>query len=219
MAAAVSAQRATRPWGNAFVVAAAMLLALVAWRSRHVPPRATAPAGTPDLEVAKVDGLPVLDGELGDAIWQGAVARTGPLLDASGAPARPYADARIAWGLDQLSIALYAADEDIRTVGRLRDEFRITLGNVTFEVSATGELRGAPVGTRVGHDHDGTLDDPSDDDEEWALELTIPLASLDLRGRLGERLPLAVERCDTTRNGVRACSTTRPVVLVLAGPR
>lgn len=216
-------------WGNAVVVAAALALGVAAWRGRSVPaaparpavaPAAVAPAAVAsrELVVPTVDGALELDGELGDALWRGDIARTGAFLDASGAPARPYSDARVVSTRGELIIALYAADEDIRTTGPLRDLFRVTVASATFEVAATGELRGAPAGTRIGHDLDGTVDDPSDDDEEWVLELAIPLAALGVRGQAGERVAFAVERCDTTRDGHRSCSGARDV-LVLAGQR
>lgn len=169
-----------------------------------------------ELAIPNVGALPKLDGELDDAIWHLAVARTGPFLNEQGAHARPYSDARIAWGHDHLILALYAGDEDIRTSGPTKDLFRVTLGTTTFEASATGELAGAPPGTRVGHDVDGTPDNPVDDDEEWVLELVIPLRSVGLDGKPGERLAFAAERCDTTRDGVRRCGATPAMTLVLA---
>ncbi|MDB4937567.1 MAG: hypothetical protein JWP87_4539 [Labilithrix sp.] len=207
----------SKPWTNVVVAAAAVAVGVTAWtwRKEPGPPIAPAPAAVHELTVPKVDAVPELDGELDDALWHGAVARTGAFLDVSGSAARPYSDARVVWGEGRISIALYAADADIRTRGQLRDEFRVTIGAVSFGVSATGELVGAPAGTRVGHDHDGTLDDPSDDDEEWVIELTVPLSELGLRGAAGERAPFAVDRCDTNR-GLRSCSAAR-YVLVLAG--
>ena len=202
-------------WGNAVVVTAALALGLAAWRGRPAPaaPARAVVAGH-ELAVPIVDGALELDGELGDALWQGDVARTGAFLDASGAPARPYSDARVVSARGQLIVALYAADEDIQTTEPLRDVFHVTIGGATFEVSATGELRGAPAGTRIGHDLDGTVDDRSDDDEEWVIELAIPLASLGLQGRAGERVAFAVERCDTTRDGTHSCGSARAVLVL-----
>ena len=169
--------------------------------------------------VPDVGALPELDGELDDAIWQAPVARTGAFLDAHGAPARPYSDARVAWTKGYLVVALYAADEDIRTSGEAADAFRVVLGEHAFDVTASGELRGAPAGARAGHDADGTLDDPSNDDEEWVIELVVPLASLGLEGREGEHLAFSAARCDTTHDGVRRCGAARGVDLVLGGAR
>ena len=76
-----------------------------------------------ELAIPNVGELPKLDGELDDAIWHLAVARTGPFLNEQGAHARPYSDARIAWAHDHLILALYAGDEDIRTSGPTKDLF------------------------------------------------------------------------------------------------
>jgi hypothetical protein len=40
-------------------------------------------------------------------------------------------------------------------------------------------------------------------------------ASLGLKGRAGERVAFAVDRCDTTHDGTRSCSSAREA-LVLA---
>ena len=211
-----------KPWSNVVVVGAALLVGFAALRGRPATAAPAIPATSArSLVVPTVDGAFALDGELGDGIWQRAVARTGPFLGANGEAGRPYSDARLAVVRDELVVALYAADEDVRATGPQRDVFRVTVGNVTFEASATGELRGAPPGTRVGHDLDGTPDDPSDDDEEWVLELAIPLASLGLGSEndaRAVRVPFSVERCDTTRSGARSCSTVRRD-LVLRGVR
>ncbi len=203
-------------WSNSAVVAAALAVGVAALRGHPSVLGTGLGTASRELVVPNVDGAPDLDGELGDAIWRGAVARTGAFVDASGSPARPHSDARVVEARDELIVALYAADEDIRTTGPLRDVFRVTIGATTFEVSANGELRGAPPGTRLGHDLDGTPDDGADDDEEWVIELAIPLASLGLPDHAGGRAPFVVERCDTTRDGSRSCSATHATLVLTA---
>lgn len=201
------------------VVIFALAVAALAWRALPGASRHTAnvqPQAAPyDLLIPRVHALPKLDGELDDALWQGPVARTGAFLNEQGVSARPYSDARIAWGEDHIILALYAGDEDIRTSGSAKDLFRVTLGATTFEISATGALVGAPAGTRVAVDQDGTLDNSSDDDEEWVVELVIPLRSLGLEGKSGERIAFAAERCDTTHDGVRRCGAVHARSLAL----
>src|SRR5262249_7415494 len=133
----------------------------------------------PVLVVPSGETAPEIDGHLGDALWLAPVARTGAFVDDVGAPARPYSDARIARAGDYLFVALYAADEDVRTL----DSFHVTLGDATFDVRPNAELHGAPEGSRAASDLDGTLDKESDDDEEWVIELAVPLRSIGLRGR------------------------------------
>jgi len=69
---------------------------------------------------------------------------------------------------------------------------------------------------------DGTPNHPEDNDEEWVLEIAIPLESLGLNGAPGERIGLSMHRCDTTHRGKRVCGAwgeTGPHdVLVLDAP-
>jgi len=196
--------------------------------------RAHRDAPTPsvfELHVPRIKSTLVIDGELDDPAWLGRIARTGAFLGASGEEARPYSDARLVWGDGKLYVALYAADEDVRAAARaadsplsLDDAFRITFTSGgtqrILDVSATGVVTdamqiagGAPdyswqSGALVAHENDGTLDDASDDDEEWLLEIAIPLRSLGLTGAKGERIGFSVRRCDTPKGtGARVCGS------------
>jgi hypothetical protein len=172
------------------------------------------------LRVPHAPGPIVLDGDNDDPGWlrPPGPARTGAFALASGAPARPYSDARLLWGDGYLYVLLYAADDDIRT----RDDafrMRLSRGGVQFaiEVSAGGvvrdearDARGAidPTwrsGAHVSREIDGTPDDARDTDEEWSVEMAVPLASIGMRGQPGESAGFAVERCDTSSRGARVC--------------
>jgi hypothetical protein len=48
---------------------------------------------------------------------------------------------------------------------------------------------------------------PSDVSNEWIVEMAIPLTALGLKGEPGERIGLALQRCGTSRAGVRSCGT------------
>ena len=50
---------------------------------------------------------------------------------------------------------------------------------------------------------DGTMNLSSDDDEEWVIEMAIPLKALGIRGEKGERVGLTLGRCDSTHRGPR----------------
>ena len=70
----------------------------------------------------------------------------------------------------------------------------------------------------VSREIDGTLNDPRDDDEEWALEIAIPLESIGLTGEAGERVGFAIHRCDSPKHRSRTCSSwgeREPMALVL----
>jgi hypothetical protein len=184
------------------------------------------------LHVPHLPGSVVLDGDTDDPGWTASTepARTGPFLLATGAPARPYSDSRLVWGDGHLYLALYAADEDIRSrvdqmdgPVSLDDAFRLvfTRGDAEYaiDVSPTGVLAdavrngGGPrdyawnSGAHVSHEHDGTLNDPSDSDEEWVIEMAIPFESLGMAGHAGERIGFAAWRCDTPKNEPRVCAS------------
>ncbi len=185
------------------------------------------------IVVPKAKGHIVPDGEVDEDAWAGVIGRTGGFTNSDGSAARPYSDARFLWGEGKLHLVLYAADEDIR-IGDAKspkvtgdaDSFRLAFDDGklhrTLEVSALGVLleqgsrpstsspNGEPSspwrsGATLGHDLDGTPNDPRDQDEEWVIEMDVPLASLGLEGKPGEKIGMSVERCDTPKGSPRAC--------------
>jgi hypothetical protein len=175
---------------------------------------------SPVLRVPRARASIVLDGDSDDPGWTAppGPARTGPFRFASGVRARPYADARMVWGDGQLYVLLYAADEDIRSRG---ERFRLTFvrGGQSFalDVAPDGQVRGVvrdeqgavrgwSSGAHASREIDGTLDDPRDRDEEWSVELALPLASLGMKGERGESAVFSVAHCcrqaDTSAAGV-----------------
>jgi hypothetical protein len=198
---------------------------------------------TTELRVPHLKAAIVLDGDMDDPGWEGVIARTGPLLASNGTPARPYSDARMVWGDGHLYLALYAADEDVRAEKRepdapvwLDDSFHLVFSSEgaesTLDVSAFGVITDARTtsggsldyawasGAHVSRELDGTLNDSTDEDEEWALELTVPLDSIGLEGKRGERIGFSVRRCDTPKKGgKRVCASwgdgeTRGVIVL-----
>jgi len=194
-------------------------------RSRAEP----APAGA--LRVPRARGPITIDGEVGDLGWLRAAARTSafapsrPYSDARFVAGADASD-------PTLYVTLYAADRDVRVAPRAApdgplwldgDEFRLVLvtaaGEQVLEVAPNGVLtdaRRAPApdarldyawqsGARVAHDVDGTLDDGRDEDEEWVIEMAIPLASLGLTGAEGDWIRASLRRCDAERSGARTC--------------
>jgi hypothetical protein len=129
-----------------------------------------------------------------------------------------------------LYIALYAADEDLHATQKdadgplwLDDAFHVSLRTEGFEhsfdVSPRGTLTDArrtaggafdftwQSGAHVASDVDGTLDDSTDDDEEWVIEMGIPFDAIGARGVPGERIPISLRRCDTPKRSPRVCAT------------
>ena len=186
-----------------------------------------------ELEVRR-DPHPVdLDGELDEGEWPLA-ARTGGFRDPSGALARPYSEVRFLWRGQTLWLALHAADGDIRDAAAshdapqwLGDAFTLRLAPdgagdaYVIDVSPSGAVSDARVrpghpvdttwesGAKVAVDVDGTANDPSDDDEEWFVELGLPLAALGVEAKAGTALTVSVRRCDAPRATPPRCASAR----------
>ena len=137
-----------------------------------------------------------LDGELDEPAWNAQATRGVFVVD--GRQARPYSEIRFLRDETHVLVGLYAADEDIRST----DSFELTAGTFVAQLSAGG--RATPATVRAAVDRDGTLDDPSDDDEEWVVEAAIPISAFG-------PAPVAIEarRCDRTKDGIERCSAWR----------
>lgn len=226
--------RAGLLWPLTMIFGAALILTLLhAWSSDKAvinSANSTKPEVTSVLEVPKVTAVPTLDGEVNDAAWAAGVASTGLFTSDDG---KPITDStiRLAWGDGKLFLLLYAADSDIRATVTSpdtplwpEDAFRLTFqhpGDPTqyvIYVSPTGvvsdeAIRGATSDPKwqsqatVAHDFDGTLNDPSDDDEEWVIEMAVPLSAIGLRDRAGERIQFAASRCDAPKSQPRRCGS------------
>ena len=174
----------------------------------------------------------VLDGHLTDPAWLEQAVRTGAFLESERTSlATPYSEARFLWADGQLYVGLYASDEDIRATHEARDSpiwqddsFRLAFDDgaraYLFDVNPLGALADgvrAPSNgngaidytwnsnAHVTHELEGSVNDPSNNDEEWVIEMAIPLASLGLKGIRGERIGLWVARCDTPKAQPRSC--------------
>lgn len=184
------------------------------------------------LRVPRSPGAITLDGDTDDPGWvrPPGPAKTGGFLMENGEKSRPYSQARLVWGDDYLYLALYASDEDIESrvdrpdapLSPDDDAFRIVFSQgdteYAFDVSPSALItdsirRGAGAwdttwnsGAHVSREIDGTTNDPKNLDEEWEIELAIPLSSLGLRGEPGENIGLSFHRCDTPKGSRRVCS-------------
>jgi hypothetical protein len=66
--------------------------------------------------------------------------------------------------------------------------------------------RGWDSGVVVAVDKDGTLNKLGDNDEEWIVEMAVPLPSVGVTTpRAGTRVPFAVRRCEMGKDGPHAC--------------
>ena len=149
----------------------------------------------------QADGkLPALDGELDEPAWNQRAIR-GVFAGDDGAQARPYSEIRLLRDTSHLVVGLYAADEDIRS----DDKFEVTAGPLVATLYAGN--RATPASVRLAVDHDGTLDDAHDDDEEWVVEAQLPLDAIG-------PAPVAItaSRCDRTKLGERRCGSWHGVI-------
>jgi hypothetical protein len=184
------------------------------------------------LHVPHLAGGVTLDGDTDDPGWTQppGPARTGPFQLPDGREAHPYSDARLLWGDGHLYLALYASDEDIETRTTepdgplwLDDSYRVTFRRpgveYVIEVSPTGVVTDSirrgngnadyswSSGVHVSPEHDGTINDPSNMDEEWVIEMAVPFESIGLEGEPGESIGLQLRRCDTPKGAPRICHT------------
>lgn len=188
------------------------------------------------MRIAATTGI-ALDGDFDDPGWAKG-AKTGSFVDELGAPARPYTDARVAWGDGMLYVGFYSADENIVTNTDRADgplwladdvHLALTIGDREYSIDASPagtitdgvRTRGGPADyswsseAKIAKEMDGTLNDTSDADEEWLVELAIPLKSLGLQGKTGESMGVRMRRCDTTKAGARSCASAEPTRIEL----
>ena len=175
-----------------------LFLALVACGRHDEPPPTPAPAPVPGPgNVVAHTTKPIqIDGDWDEPDWPQRAFRAQFAGD-DGQLARPSSEVRMLRDDKNLIVALYAADENIET----RDAFDFSVGPVSLHVDATGKVTPEIPGVvaKTGFD-EGTLDNAKDDDEEWVVELAIPL------DRTGKgSLPVKASRCDVPKDGTQRC--------------
>lgn len=169
----------------------------------------------------------VLNGELTEPSWQSAPVTR--FLGADGKDSRPYSEVRFLWSSDGvLHVGLYASDRNIISAGVGNDgpvwrgdsfhlvfandgvEHSLDLGPTAHGIVLTdGERKTGGAwnyawqsGARAALDMDeGTVDQPAEADEEWVIELDVPLASLGLEPKGGQHVDFAARRCDLDVRG------------------
>jgi hypothetical protein len=187
--------------------------------------------GDPVLRVPHVSGNITLDGDTDDPGWvrPPGPARTGAFVFGNEARASPYSEARLVWGGEYLYLALFASDEDIESqtdqpdgpIGQ-GDAFRVVFSQPGVEyaidvspnaVITDSTRRGEggwdltwSSGAHASRELDGTINLPKDLDEEWAIELAVPLVSIGMKGEPGENIGLSLRRCDTPKGSPRVCA-------------
>jgi hypothetical protein len=174
-------------------VVVAGVLALVACKR----PREASPPPPPPLapgEVPMAREPIVIDGELHERDWN-TLARFAAFT-AGGGEARPYSHIRLLRDARTLYIGLYAADQDIRST----EAFELALGTLRLAIDPRGRITPPTAGIAAAAEVDETLDDPSDEDEEWVIEAAIPIAAVP-----PGTTTIHAARCDTPKDGTPRC--------------
>jgi len=185
------------------------------------------------LAVPRIAGPVKINAELeGKKMWESDTGVTPNFKDAAGHGMVPFTQAKARWGDGQLYLMLYAGDLDLQ--GRVRahdgaverdDAFHLEFGAGdevrVISVSVLGTVadalchRGATgrgcdprweSHARVAVDKDGTLNKIGDNDEEWVVEMAVPLASLGLEeAGPGTRIPFSIRRCEVGHGQDHGC--------------
>ena len=154
----------------------------------------TAPAPAP--AIPHIAAPIAIDGEWTEPDWSARALR-GQFVGEDGQLARPSSEARFLRDASTLYVGLYAADDDIRS----SDAFELDIGSHAWTITATGEVRPPIAGAKIAFDRDGTLDDATNNDEEWVIELAVPLSAAGAHGRVHVR----ASRCDTPKHQAQRC--------------
>ena len=214
---------------GAVVVGAAVAhrgLAARAPKAAPIPSAVASPARRV-VHVPQTTGTLVLDGELTEPNWRAAPVTR--FLRPDGSDGRPYSEVRFLWSSDGLlHVGLYASDKNIISAGVgpdgplwRGDSFHLVFAKDgvehSFDIGPTshgavltdGERRTSggwdyawSSGARIALDMDeGTVDQPKEADEEWVLEMEMPLASIGLKPSAEQRVDFSARRCDVDVRG------------------
>ena len=173
-------------------------LVLVACKSHQddKPPPPKVPKATAPIKI---------DGEWNDPDWNNnSLQFKFRGLDGDDAErARPYSEVRFVHDDSNLYVALYASDVNIVS----SDVFELAIGPLAVQINPAGKVTPESPDIKVGVDADGTIDDPSNHDEEWKLEISIPLAKTGLAA--GKPVDAHTSRCDVMPDGKKRCGEWR----------
>jgi hypothetical protein len=191
---------------GATAIVSSVLAAVACQRRREPPP---APPVLAPGEVPAVTAPIAIDGELHEPDWN-IRARVSPFLAAAGGEARPYSQIRLLRDDATLYVGLYAADQDLRS----SDAFELTLGALRLAIDPRGRITPPEAGARAAADVDESLDDPGDEDEEWVIELALPISAIPTGVTT-----LHAARCDTPKDGKPRCGAWDGPLVLAPRPR
>jgi hypothetical protein len=116
----------------------------------------------------------------------------------------PHTEARASWDDRALFMALYVADDELHASDHVRIEFE---GDRSLEASPDRKIicrfgtesDCTKLGVKAAFDVDGDVDATAEEDEEWAVAVSVPWSTLTPDSR-PSRLPLSLRR-DDSANG------------------
>jgi hypothetical protein len=166
-------------------------------------PTSSTPADpAPALDrIPRTTGPIEIDGEWNEPDWPQRALRF-QFKGSDGELARPSSEVRFLHDATTVYVGLYAADQNIVSE---TDAFDLQIGAIALRLDPKGRTVPTRPDIKVGIDSDGTVDDPRDDDEEWKLEVAIPLTDTGLTR--DTHVPVAAGRCDVPRDGIRRCGS------------
>ena len=162
------------------------------------------PAALPEYHVARADPPPRIDGVLDDPAWARAQA-VNLVNSLDGSPARVRTTARLLWDDQFLYVSFDCEDPDVWATltkrddplyteevvevfidadgdGRTYNEIEVSPANVVFDAYFPERRQGMDLswdsGALTAVTVQGTLNDPSDRDEGWRVEMRIPIDRL-----------------------------------------
>jgi hypothetical protein len=221
---------------RAALIAATLAALCAAPLATAEPARTTAPSlPASTLHVPRVSGPIRLNAETADkTAWDADVGVTPNFKDAAGRGMVPFTQAKSRWHDGTLYFLLYAGDLDLEGHEHKRDgdverddSFRMEFGRGdevrVVSISVLGTVADAlcttsaagrtcdpswQSGVRLAVDRDGSLNKIGDNDEEWVVELAIPLAKLGVkRPAPGTKIPFSIKRCEIGHDGPHACGS------------
>jgi len=240
---------ATARRGRVAAAAAVAMAFLGAGASAGTPAGAVGEPRPATLHVPHVSAPIAIDAELeGKTAWEADTGNTRNFQDATGKGMVPYSEAKLRWGHGMLYLMLYAGDLDLE--GKVKasdgpveddDAFHLEFGAGrevrVVSVSVLGTVADALCTTtaagrrscdarwrshaRVAVDRDGTLNKIGDNDEEWVVEMAIPLGALGIaHAGPGTRLPFSVRRCEVGHGRNPSCGSwgSRPAGELVLDP-
>ncbi len=150
--------------------------------------------------IPQTTGQITIDGNWGEADWLTKNSLWIQLRRPDGDLARPYSEVRFLYDRRYLYVALYAADTNVTS----EDAFDLDVGPLHERLFATGKVMPEAPDIKIAAYVDGTLDDIAHKDEEWKLELAIPIEKTGLAP--SEGVDARVGRCDiVTNDGRKYC--------------